>query len=168
MSIENKAATFFQMSDDVWERHTNPWSVWTRYPCLPLLAFAIWSRVWIGWASLFPIVLVCIWIWLNPRVFGRPTSTNHWASRAVLGERVLVKHPRNEIPSHHLSAIKFLNLITFAGFLTAIYGLVAFDAFVAVVGTLITILGKTWFLDRMVWLYQDMCVDNDEYRGWLY
>ncbi len=41
MGIEDRAAKFFQMSDSVWERHANPWSVWTRYPCLPLLALAV-------------------------------------------------------------------------------------------------------------------------------
>ena len=168
MSIESRAAKFFHMSDAVWERHANPWSVWTRYPCLPLLALAVWSRTWIGSASLIPIVLVCLWIWLNPRFFAKPKSTNHWASRAVLGERVLLGHERSDIPSHHLQAIRLLNLITFGGFLAAIYGLVVLDASAVYFGTTVTILGKSWFLDRMVWLYQDLSEANDEYRSWLY
>ena len=168
MGIEKVAARFFQMSDEVWERHANPWSVWTRYPCLPLLALAVWSRVWIGWMSLLPIALICLWTWLNPRVFRKPGSTDHWASRAVLGERVLLNHSKSEIPSHHLRTIGILNPITFAGFLLAIYGLAILDAGLAVFGTIFTILGKTWFLDRMVWLFQDMSEANDEYRSWLY
>ncbi len=103
MSIESRAAKLFQMSDDVWERHANPWSVWTRYPCLPLLAIAIWSRVWIGWVSLLPIALICVWIWINPRVFGKPKSTRNWASKAVLGERALL--------AHHLLSHLFQELI---------------------------------------------------------
>lgn len=28
--------------------------------------------------------------------------------------------------------------------------------------------GKVWFLDRMVWLYEDMKEVTPEYSGWLY
>ena len=69
MAAVQKIADFFQMTDDVWARHANPWSVWTRYMALPLLIMAIWSRVWLGWGSLMPIAIVLLWIWLNPRVF---------------------------------------------------------------------------------------------------
>ncbi len=168
MSIESRAAKLFQMSDDVWEKHANPWSVWTRYPCLPLLAIAIWSRVWIGWISLLPIALICVWIWINPRVFGKPESTHHWASKAVLGERALLAHSKAGIPAHHQRAIQCINVVTFAGFVLAIYGLVELHVYAAVFGTTITILGKSWFLDRMVWLYQDLSAEHSEYSRWLY
>lgn len=168
MSVESAAARFFQMSDDVWERHANPWSVWTRYPCLPLLAIAVWSRVWIGWMSVLLVALICLWIWLNPRVFSKPKSTDNWASKAVLGERVMLRHDKAEIPSHHRRAIRMINIITFAGFAIATYGLIVLNAYAAIVGTLITILGKSWFLDRMVWLYQDMFSSDGEYSNWLY
>lgn len=168
MSAESAAANFFQMADVVWERHANPWSVWTRYPCLPLLALAIWSRAWMGWMSVLLIILICLWIWLNPRVFGRPRSTDHWASRAVLGERVLLQQPKSGIPAHHQSAIRILNFVTFSGFAAAVYGLIELNAAATVFGTIVTMLGKTWFLDRMVWLYQDMSAENSEYSNWLY
>ena len=168
MGVESAAAKFFQMSDAVWERHANPWSVWTRYPCLPLLALAIWSRAWIGWLSVVPVVLICLWVWLNPRVFGKPKSTDNWASKAVLGERAMLRHAKTGIPSHHKRAIRIINLATFAGFAYAVYGLIELDAYAVVFGTLITILGKSWFLDRMVWLFQDLSAENSEYSGWLY
>ena len=168
MDIENIVAKAFKMSDEVWERHANPWSVWTRYPCLPLLALAVWSRVWISWLSVLPVILVCLWIWLNPRVFGKPRSTNHWASRAVLGERVLLKHPKSGVAGHHQRAIRILNVITFSGFALAIYGLIELNVAATIFGTIVTMLGKTWFLDRMVWLYQDLSAENAEYSSWLY
>jgi hypothetical protein len=80
----------------------------------------------------------------------------------------LLKHPKAEIPRHHRTAIGILKLVISAGFLLAVYGLVALHLWLAIFGTVITILGKTWFLDRMVWLYQDMCEENSEYQGWLY
>ena len=32
----------------------------------------------------------------------------------------------------------------------------------------IVYMGKLWFIDRMVWLYEDMKDDNSLYRSWLY
>ncbi len=51
MTVVQNIAHAFQMTDAVWQRHTNPWSVWTRYASLPLLIVAIWSRVWLGWGG---------------------------------------------------------------------------------------------------------------------
>jgi hypothetical protein len=72
------------------------------------------------------------------------------------------------MPSHHQTAIGILKLVTFIGFLLAVCGLVIVHAWLTIVGTVITILGKTWFLDRMVWLYQDLCAESSEYKSWLY
>lgn len=154
MSIEHQAAKWFHMSDEVWERHANPWSVWTRYSGLPLLIMAIWSRVWLDWWSLLPIFLVIAWIWINPRLFNKPQSTDNWASQAVLGERILLAY--SDIPSHHLAAIKILKLIMTVGTFIMIYGLLVLHIWLTLLGTAIVILGKSWFLDRMVWLYQDL------------
>ncbi len=117
---------------------------------------------------LVPILAVCLWMWLNPRVFGKPRSTKNWASKAVLGERVWLEHPKSEIPGHHLMAISILKVVTSLGFLLAVYGLVVLHLWLAILGTVIVILGKTWFLDRMVWLYQDLYLERREYQSWLY
>lgn len=44
----NAIAHFFQMDNDTWKRHANPWCFWTRLTVIPLLFLAIWSRVWLG------------------------------------------------------------------------------------------------------------------------
>ncbi|WP_353571611.1 DUF6653 family protein [Candidatus Albibeggiatoa sp. nov. BB20] len=154
MSFEQKTAKWFRMSNEVWERHANPWSVWTRYSGLPLLIMAVWSRVWISWWSLIPIALVITWIWINPRLFSKPQSTNNWASKAVLGERILLEH--TAIPIHHLTTLKVLKLIMMIGTVLTIYGLIMLHFCLTILGVVIVILGKSWFLDRMVWLYQDL------------
>jgi len=66
MPIEQQIARFFRMTDDVWARHANPWSVWTRYTTLPLLAISVWSRVWIGWWAAVPLIASLIWVYINP------------------------------------------------------------------------------------------------------
>lgn len=168
MSIESRLSRWFRMTDEVWARHANPWSVWTRYTCLPLLALAVWSRTWIGpWAWL-PVALVVLWTWFNPRVFPKPKSTNNWASKAVLGERVWLNRARVPTPPHHARAIRVLNALAAAGFVLCVGGLIALDLWATVSGLVLTILGKSWFLDRMVWLYDEMRGADSAYESWLY
>ena len=168
MGLEHSLARAFQMSPEVWARHANPLSVWTRYAALPVLIFAIWSRAWIGWWSVLPVLTVLVWLWLNPRVFRRPASTRNWASKAVLGERVWLNRKEIPIPRHHNNAIGVLNTITGVGSLLLIYGLIALSVLATVVGTCVVVLGKSWFLDRMVWLYDEMAEEHLPYREWLY
>lgn len=77
------------MTPQVWARHSNPWSGWSRLTVLPLFALAVWSRIWLGWGALGPILLVLVWTWLNPRIFATPKRTDNWMSRGVLGEQIL-------------------------------------------------------------------------------
>ena len=166
MRILSTLTQVFQMTDDVWARHANPWSVWTRFLCLPLLALAIWARVWIGVYAWVPILLLLFWIWLNPRAFPPPKTTNHWASKAVLGERIWLAHPKEELPPHHQTAIAVINTVTMAGFLLCLYGLYALEFWATLTGLLVTIIGKSWFLDRMVWLHQELRTTRKAYQSW--
>ncbi|MDP3563176.1 MAG: hypothetical protein Q8R70_01660, partial [Methanoregula sp.] len=88
MTIERKIARAFALDDESWLRHANPWSVALRNTVLPLLIITFWSRLWLGWWALVPVALALFWMWLNPRTFPAPQSLSHWASKAVLGERV--------------------------------------------------------------------------------
>ena len=42
------------------------------------------------------------------------------------------------------------------------------DLALVLTGLSVTMLGKLWFLDRMVWLYEDMKDTSETYRSWLY
>lgn len=168
MGFEHRISKLFRMSDEVWQRHTNPWSVWTRYLALPALVLAIWSRVTIGYAAWIPVLVVFFWIWINPRIFAKPKSTNNWASKAVLGERVWLNRKKVPIPEHFDRIIMVLNSINGLSTLVCLYGLVVLSPTATLVGLLGVVLGKSWFLDRMVWLYDVMREANPEYQGWLY
>ena len=120
-----------------------------------------------GWC-LIPLSVCVLWIWLNPRVFARPASTNNWASKAVLGERVWLNRKAIPIPGHHERFVRVLNVITGAGGVMVIYGLAVLDASVTIWSSVVVILGKSWFLDRMVWLFEDMSKERVSYREWLY
>ncbi|MEM6502200.1 MAG: DUF6653 family protein [Cyanobacteria bacterium P01_C01_bin.89] len=161
-------ANVFHMTDRVWEHHANPWSVWTRYTGLPLIAIALWSRVWLGWLAIAPIAAVILWIWLNPRIFPKPATTKHWASKAVLGERVWLNQKQIPIPRHHQPLIRFTNAVSAIGAAIALGGIITLSVWATILGTSWVILGKTWFMDRMVWLYDEMKDRDFTYRSWLY
>lgn len=142
------------MSDSVWRRHANPWSVYTRIPALPMLALAIWSRDWIGWWSICVLVAVCFWIWWNPRAFPEPRTFNTWASKGVLGERIFIEH-RLDVPRHHIRAAHILAWASLPGVLILVIGLWVFWWEGAFFGVLLAMLPKIWFVDRMVWVLED-------------
>ncbi|MFZ5736703.1 MAG: DUF6653 family protein [Pseudomonadota bacterium] len=156
------------LSDDTWKRHANPWSVWTRYAAFPVLVLAVWSRDWIGWWSLLPVGLTIAWLAYNPRAFPPPASTDSWASKAVLGERIWVGLKRDEIPERHRIVPGVAAGISMCGLPVLTWGLIVLDLAVTLLGMMVVILAKTWFVDRMVWLFEDMKDQNPEYRSWLY
>lgn len=169
MTLERKIAGLFKLDDDNWMRHANPISVWTRYSVLPVIVLAFWSREWIGWWCLVPGLASLLWLFFNPILFKKPKSTKNWASKAVLGERVFLNRDIVPIPGNHNTPLHaILNGITFVGVLLSIWATVYFSVWGAVLGVALAYLGKSWYLDRMVWLYEDMKEKNELYRRWEY
>ncbi len=168
MTIEQKIANLFNMDDKTWRRHANPWSVFTRTSALPLIVLAVWSRVWLGWWSLPFIALSILWTWLNPRIFRQPKTTNHWASRGVFGERVWLNRKNVPVPERHRNFPNILSVVSAVGTLFVVWGVIMLDLWPTIFGNVVAILSKYWFLDRMVWLYEDMKDTYPEYQSWLY
>ena len=167
MDIGTSSEKLMGMNDAVWQRHANPVSGWSRVPALPLLALGIWSRVWLGWWALLPIGSIVVWIWLNPRIFPIPQNTDNWMSKGVLGERVWLNRKSVPIPAHHSTMAAILNTLAGIGLIPFVLGLVQLNAWATVAGTAVMMIAKLWFLDRMVWLFDDMRSSNDEYQDWL-
>ena len=71
-AFEKAIVKTMKMDETTWLRHASPWSVWTRFSCLPLIVMAIWSRQWLDWWALAPLTVALLWTWLNPRVFSPP------------------------------------------------------------------------------------------------
>lgn len=160
-------ATLFGMNGDAWERHANPWSVWTRIATWPLIMFVLWSFHWWGAWSLLPLCVLAGWLWLNPRAFAPPSSTSSWASRSVMGERVYLLRALHPIPIYHANAAQLLSIGSGVGALLMGAGLLTADLTAFLVGGVATLLCKLWFVDRMVWLYDDMSREIPDYRSWL-
>ncbi len=148
------------MSPQVWARHANPWSVYSRIACLPLLVAAIWSRTWIGAWSLIPIAAALLWIWLNPRVFPPPANTDNWASRGVMGERLWLNRRACPVPDHHAAWARGLAFASLVGLPPLVAGLWQLDLAMMLLGLSLTMLPKLWLVDRMGWLYRDMAASS--------
>lgn len=169
MTLERKIAKVFRLTDENWMKHSNPWSVWTRYSVLPLIILAFWSRAWIGWWCLIPGVVSLLWMLFNPIFFDKPHSTKNWASKSVLGERVYLNRDKVEIPDIHKTALYgILNVICFVGTVVAIWAIIYYSVCGAILGVTLAYIGKSWYLDRMVWLYETMKSENEEYQKWEY
>ena len=168
MKTQNNVITkILLMSDATWLRHANPWSAWTRIiTCLPLLTLSLWSRAWIGRWSILPLLAALLWIWINPRVFPEPKSTDNWASQGVFGERVWLNRKVIPIPRHHFIAANTLLAISAAGILPYAYGIWLLSLWPTLLGGLLMYVGKLWYFDRMVWLYRDMKDKVPEYAKW--
>lgn len=168
MDFGRSLEKLMRMDDVTWKRHANPWSVWTRFAILPLIVLAIWSRTWFGWWSLLPIVLLIVWTFVNPRAFPKPETTKFWASKATFGERVWLKRAEKPIPAHHVQFANALSVVTALAVVPLAYGLITYEPMVTCLSLALVIAGKLWFLDRMVWLYEDMKDSDPEFTSWLY
>ena len=160
------AASLMTMTDEVWMRHANPWSGWTRVATFPLWFLAIWSWVWIGWKALIPISIVTIWTWLNPRIFPIYQDDSSWITRGVLGERMFLNRDNISIPSDQVTVANLLTAFAGLFLLAAIVGFVTQNFWLALGGWLLSITFKLWFVDRMTWIYDLMKEATPEYQSW--
>ncbi|MGE4290748.1 MAG: DUF6653 family protein [Desulfovibrio sp.] len=144
------------MRAPVWDRHANPWSVYTRVPLLPLFALAIWSRVWIGWWAALPVLLLVFWTWLNPRLFPPPRSIENWASKGVLGERLWLNRKRVSVPGAHRRMAWGFTVLALLGTALLVWGLYALRPWPTLLGVTLAVCAKLLFVDRMARLFEDM------------
>jgi len=135
---------------------------------IPLIGLAFWCRIWLGWWSLIPIIMTLVWVWVNPRIFPEPKSTNNWASKVVLGEWVWMNRKNVNVPEHHRYVPNILSAVAALGTIPFIWGLIRLEIWPTVLGGVVIIISKLWFADRMVWLYEDMKNKTEEYKKWLY
>jgi len=74
------------------------------------------------------------------------------------------EHP---IPIYHRNAATLLSIGSALGALIMMAGLLTREPTAFLAGGVTTFLCKLWFVDRMVWLYEDMSKEVAEYRDWL-
>jgi hypothetical protein len=168
MDVFHFAERLMGMNEETWQRHAHPLSVWTRI-CLglPLLILAVWSRDWVGWWWLLALAAVLVFIWINPRMTPIPKHTDNWGSKGVFGERIWLNRRKVPIPERHRIVPHLLTVISALGTAPLVWGLYALNVWPTLLGAALIYLGKMWFVDRMVWLFEDMKEQHPEYAGWL-
>lgn len=155
MDFTRLSEKLMKMDEDSWARHSNPWSVYTRFTILPLISVSFYSQHWIGSYCWVFVFISLIWIWLNPRLFKAPKQTDNWASKGTFGERIYLNRSVRAISKHHQTAANVLQFLSALGMIPFLYGLYSLDIWVLVIGNIWIILCKAWFVDRMVWVYMD-------------
>jgi hypothetical protein len=157
MNFEKKISKVFGLNKpEKWLKHANPYSLVTRIIVLPLLIFAIWSRIWIGWYSIFFILGLIIWLIINPTVFKKSIKIKSWWQKGVLGEYFWINKDNIPVLSHHIKFIKILMFLQGIGSFVLVVGLYKLNICLTFIGTIIIYFAKLWFLDRMVWIYYEM------------
>ena len=156
MDFARVTERFMAMDDASWDRHTNPISGWSRVSILPMISLAVWFRDALG-LFIFPVLaVILIWTWVNPRLFAPAKDDSAWMTQGVLGERIWLKRKDTPIPAHHARAPAILAGLSGLGVLVLAIGLWQLDFGLTVAGLCLSMIAKFWFLDRMVWLRQDM------------
>jgi hypothetical protein len=166
VNVERALERLFGLDDERWLRHANPASVYSRYTVLPAIVLAVWSRAWVGAYALLAVAVALAWAFLNPRLFPKPTSMDSWASKSVLGERIWTNRDAYDIPRSEVVQIRLLNLLQVFGIPPLVWGLYTYDVWMTATGFVLLTVGKSWFLDRMVRLFEHHS-DDERVRAWL-
>ena len=128
------------LSENTWDRHTNPWSGWSRVLSMPGLALGLYlHNFWI-------IGVVVIWLFINPVLFRKPASVNNWMSKGVMGERIYFKDGKKlkkDLPT-------LLNVLNVPVFIVFLYFGWQQDLSALVMSGLLVMTIKFWFIDKMV------------------
>ena len=105
-----------------------------------------------------------MWLLINPTLFSKPKSIDNWGSKAVIGERYWSERKENFVPKHHNVPIMILTILQTIGGIVLMIGLWKLEVNLTIMGMITVYLSKMWFLDRMVWVYEDMTTKGKNYE----
>lgn len=129
-----------------WRRHANPWSVFTRFAAIPAGILAGWSRVWIGWWAVLPLVLVVVWLIINPFVFKPIDKPTHWISKGILGEQLWLEG--SPALATHRGALRVLLGFGILGMASMFAGVIWLNPWLAGVGAVLVTATQVWRIKR--------------------
>jgi len=141
------------LSDEMWRRHANQWSVYTRFMALPLAILAGWSRISIGWWAIIPIALVVVWLVLNPFMFKPIAAPSNWIEKGILGEQMWLK--RDPLDRRHRDMLRVLVFAGASGLLIMVAGIIWLEATSAILGMALVVIAQLWRIRRYARLYDE-------------
>lgn len=133
---------------DVWDRHANPLSGWTRLAATPVLVYALFTRRWRLLAATIGFLVV------NPVLFPAPEEprSGEFMHDVVRAEEWWVSADR---PMFGTGYPEVLNIATTIGAGVALWSAWRRNALGAVVGTITLMAGKLWFVGALVRAYRE-------------
>ena len=133
---------------DVWDRHSNPLSGWTRLAATPVLVYALFTRRWTLLAATIGFLVV------NPVLFPAPEEPRSGAFMhdVVRAEEWWVAADR---PMFGTGYPEVINIATTIGAGLALWSAWRRNLLGAVVGTITLMAGKLWFVGALVRAYRD-------------
>ena len=130
------------LPENVWERHSNPKSGWTRLAAYPVLVFALYARNW----RLF--LATVAFTALNPILFAAPESpSDDWMSRVVRAEREWTDAGNPLFGTGFPQVLNLLQLPVFCYNLYAAYRRYPLRTLLATIATMTL---KLWFVAELV------------------
>jgi hypothetical protein len=135
MALSKTRKWITSLSEQVWPRHANPWSVVTRFAAIPAMIMAVWSREWLEWWSLLPIGMVVVWLAINPFAFSRIEKPVHWISKGIFGERLWLTGACQISNRSTLRVLVFLGVV---GIVVMAWGLYAYNVTACALGAIVT------------------------------
>ncbi|MFC6719508.1 DUF6653 family protein [Natrialbaceae archaeon GCM10025810] len=130
------------LPDEVWARHSNPKSGWTRLLAYPALIYAVYARSWRLLGATLAFLAV------NPFVFPEPkTEPDDWMYRVVRAEQRWSEAGR---PFVGVGFPQVINLIQVPVFAYNVYSAVRRRPVRTIVSTAATMALKLWFVDELV------------------
>ena len=88
-------------------------------------------------------------------------------SKVLPGERVWLNRDAVPVPAYHRTVPNVLSAVAAISVLFIIWGVLMFDPWPTLFGTMMAYLGKCGLLTRMVWLWLDMQDASPNYCSWL-
>jgi hypothetical protein len=85
-----------------------------------------------------------------------------------VGERVWMNRRNVPVPEHQRVLPNILSGVSALGGAIVVWGTATLRLWPTLLGVALVYLGKIWFIDRMVWPYEEMKDAPSEDRKWLY
>lgn len=141
------------MKEKTWEQHANPISGFTRIISYPLVFLPIWflsdfiSNPYKYWYIAAIGLIAILWFTVNPRLFKKPKTFDHYLSRGVLGEKIWTEDRKKDTIATILTIVlaPFFLISLYTTYMQMFWEMMFFAS--------VPFILKLWFIDRMVFLY---------------